>query len=56
MLQIHYELVFELPEGKGSEAVSFIKDCMEAQPFPDFDVPIIAEASVGRSFGKMEEM
>lgn len=56
ILQIHDELVFELPEDKVYEAVVFIKECMETQPFPEFDVPIVAEASVGRNFGEMKEM
>ncbi|MEG6613859.1 bifunctional 3'-5' exonuclease/DNA polymerase [Pseudoclostridium thermosuccinogenes] len=56
ILQIHDELVFELPEDKANEAVVFIKECMETQPFPEFDVPIVAEASVGRNFGEMKEM
>ena len=56
ILQIHDELVFELPEDKVDEAVVFIKECMETQPFPEFDVPIVAEASVGRNFGEMKEM
>jgi DNA polymerase-1 len=56
LLQIHDELVFELPEDKVDEAVTFIKKCMETQPFPEFDVPIVAEASIGRNFGEMKEM
>lgn len=56
ILQIHDELVFELPEDKVDEAVAFIKECMETQPFPEFDVPIVAEASIGRNFGEMKEM
>jgi DNA polymerase-1 len=56
ILQIHDELVFELPEDKADEAVVFIKECMETQPFPEFDVPIVAEASIGRNFGEMKEM
>ena len=56
ILQIHDELVFLLPAEKLDEAIDFVKRCMEAQPFPDFDVPIIAEASAGRQFGKMEEL
>lgn len=56
LLQIHDEIVFELPQDKIHEAITFIKKCMEAQPFPDFDVPIIAEASVGVSFGEMKEL
>jgi DNA polymerase-1 len=55
LLQIHDELVCEVPEHKVAEAVAFIKDCMERQPFPECDVPIIAEASVGTRFGIMKE-
>ena len=51
LLQIHDELVFELPE-----AIAFIKEQMERQPFPEFDVPIIAEAAVGLRFGEMHEL
>jgi DNA polymerase-1 len=54
LLQIHDELVFELPETRVS-AAAFIKECMEAQPFEEFDVPIIAEAAIGTRFGEMEE-
>lgn len=56
LLQIHDELVFEIPEGKVAETVAFIKSCMEAQPFPECDIPILSEASVGRSFGEMKEV
>jgi len=56
LLQIHDELVFEVPENMITEAVTFIKQCMEQQPFEDFDVPIIAEAAVGKRFGEMREL
>ena len=56
LLQIHDELVFEIPEGKLDEAVAFIRECMEAQPFPELDVPLVAEASYGPDFGHMKEM
>ena len=56
LLQIHDELVFELPEGKVEEAVAFVRSCMEAQPFPEFDVPVIAEGAFGPSFGSLAEM
>lgn len=56
LLQIHDELVFELPEARVPEAVSFIRACMEKQPFPEFDVPIVAEAAVGLRFGEMKEL
>lgn len=56
LLQIHDELVFEVPVDKLEESVRFIKACMEAQPFPAFDVPILAEAAAGRNFGELEEL
>lgn len=56
LLQIHDELVFELPADKVDEAAAMIRACMEAQPFPEFDVPVIAEASFGPNFGEMAEM
>ncbi|HPJ03762.1 MAG TPA: bifunctional 3'-5' exonuclease/DNA polymerase [Candidatus Limiplasma sp.] len=56
LLQIHDELVFELPEERIGEAVDFIRGCMEQQPFPAFDVPILAEAAYGTDFGHMTEI
>jgi DNA polymerase-1 len=56
LLQIHDELVFEVPEDKVNDAVRFIKECMEAKPFPEFDVPIVAEAAGGASFGDLKEL
>ena len=56
ILQIHDELTFIVPEDNLSEAVSYIKACMEPQPFPEFDLPLKAEASAGRTFGTMEEL
>ena len=56
ILQIHDELTFIIPENKLDEAVVFIRQCMEKQPFPEFDLPLIAEASAGRTFGMMEEL
>ena len=56
LLQIHDELVFEVPDDRLDDAVSFIRGCMEANPFDGFDVPIIAEAASGPDFGHMAEM
>ena len=56
ILQIHDELTFLVPEEKLTEAVAFIKDCMEVRPYPEFSLPLVAEASYGRTFGTMEEM
>lgn len=55
LLQIHDELVFELPENQLKNAVIFIKNCMETQPFEAFSVPIIAEFAVGLRFGELRE-
>lgn len=56
ILQIHDELTFIILEDKLPEAVAFIRDCMEERPFPEFDLPLIAEASAGPTFGMMEEL
>ena len=45
-----------LPADKVEEAAVLIRSCMEAQPFPEFDVPIVAEAAFGPSFGELAEM
>ena len=56
VLQVHDELLFEVPDDKVFEAAEFIKSCMETQPFPAFDVPIIAEGAVGKRFGELKDM
>ena len=56
ILQVHDELDFEVPEDKVDKAVEFVKSCMEQQPFKEFDVPIIAEAEVGKTFGTLHEV
>lgn len=56
ILQIHDELTFIIPQERLPEAVAYIKACMEPQPFPEFDLPLVAEASAGRTFGTLEEL
>jgi len=56
LLQVHDELLFELPAERLGEAVTFINACMEARPFSDFDLPIIADAAIGGRFGEMKEV
>jgi len=56
LLQIHDELLFELPENRLQEAVIFIKCCMEQRPFDVFSVPIVAEAAAGQRFGELREL
>ena len=56
ILQIHDELTFIIPAERLKETVAFIRGCMEEQPFPEFDLPLIAEASAGETFGTIEEL
>ncbi len=56
LLQIHDELVFEVPRERAKEAALLIKKSMEALPFDCFDVPIVAEAALGENFGDMKDM
>jgi DNA polymerase-1 len=56
ILQIHDELTFIVPKDKLAEAYTFIKGCMEEQPFPAFDLPLIAEGTAGETFGNMKEL
>ena len=55
ILQIHDELTFLVPKERVGEAVDFVKACMEERPFPEFDLPLIAEASAGSTFGNLED-
>ena len=55
ILQIHDELTFIIPSDRLEEAVVFVRQCMEEKPFPEFDLPLLAEASAGPTFGTMEE-
>jgi DNA polymerase I-like protein with 3'-5' exonuclease and polymerase domains len=46
VMQIHDELIFEVPVSLVQEVVPLIKQTMEL-PIPNFEVPIVAEAAVG---------
>lgn len=54
LLTIHDEILFEVPKDKVETAICFIKECMEQAPFDGFDVPIVAEGSVGVRFGDLD--
>lgn len=56
ILQIHDEIMFEVPIEKVQEAAAFIKNSMESVPFEGFDIPIIAEGAMGSIFGELKEM
>ena len=55
-LQIQEGRVFELPAVRVEKATARIRSCREAQPFPELDVPSVAEADFGPSFGELAEM
>ena len=52
ILQVHDELVFEVPEGELKQVTPIIKDCME-NCFP-LSVPLVVELKVGKSWGEMK--
>ena len=54
LLQVHDELLFEVPEQKAEEAAVLIRKVMEEAPLParQLGVPIVAEAGSGRSWAE----
>lgn len=56
VLTVHDSLVFYVPEDKVQQAGQLIKGLMEKQPFPEFDVPLVAELGVGRNYGDLVDM
>lgn len=56
VLTVHDSLVFYVPEDKVMEAGWLVKRLMEEQPFPEFDVPLVAEAAAGRNYGELEDL
>lgn len=56
VLTVHDSLVFYLPEDKVEEAGYLIKGLMEKRPFPEFDVPLVAEAAAGRNYGELADL
>jgi len=54
---VHDSLVFECPDSKISDGVAIIKQAMEILPPIDgFDIDIVAEVSIGKSYGNMTEL
>jgi DNA polymerase-1 len=57
LFTVHDSLVFEVPDDYIAESLMLIKAAMEeAPPIPTFDIPIVAEVSVGKNYGHMEEI
>ncbi len=53
LLQVHDELVFELPEADAERAAPIIRDVMEnaAAPLVDISVPLVVEVGTGKNWG-----
>ena len=54
VLTVHDSLVFYVAEEKVQEAGVLIKGLMERQPFPEFDVPLVAEVATGTNYGELD--
>jgi DNA polymerase-1 len=54
VLQVHDELVFEVPEKEIKKVAGFIKEAMEK--VVKLKVPVVAEVEVGKNWGKMEKL
>ena len=57
LFTVHDSLVFSCPDELLNDAAALIKAAMEVTPpIEGFDIPIAAEISIGKSYGKMEEL
>jgi DNA polymerase I-like protein with 3'-5' exonuclease and polymerase domains len=56
LLQVHDELVFEVPEAQWHPFTLDMKTVLEKRPFLSWRVPIAVEAKVGRRFGDLTEI
>jgi DNA polymerase-1 len=54
LLQVHDELVFEVPEGREEETAAVVRRVMSgaAGPAIKLDVPLDVEVGVGRNWGE----
>lgn len=53
ILQVHDELVFEVPEKENKQTASLVKEIMETT-FP-LSVPLVVELKVGKNWGEMKK-
>jgi len=54
LLQVHDELLFEVPEGEVEETARVVRGVMEAAPLPavELSVPLTVEAGVGQNWAE----
>ena len=55
LIQIHDELVFEVPRENTERFLTEMKRELERPPTPEFRVPIVVEAKRGVKFGDLVE-
>jgi DNA polymerase I-like protein with 3'-5' exonuclease and polymerase domains/ribosomal protein S27E len=56
LLQIHDELVFEVPDKNLDRFLRQLSGTLELPPSDDFHVPIVVEPKVGKRFGELKEL
>jgi DNA polymerase I-like protein with 3'-5' exonuclease and polymerase domains len=56
LLQIHDELVFEVPQRKWAPFTWAMKKALEQPPVEDFRVPVVVEPKAGPRFGEMKKL
>ncbi len=54
LLQVHDELLFEVPEAEVEETSALVREIMENAPFPalDLPVPLVADAGIGKTWAE----
>jgi len=54
LLQVHDELIFEVPEAEADATATVVKEIMEnaATPAIDMAVPLIVDAGIGDNWGE----
>ena len=53
ILQVHDELVFEVPKGEVNTTAKTLNQIMERPPIADFSVPLVVDAEYGPSYGEL---
>jgi hypothetical protein len=56
LLQIHDELVFEVPQRKWAPFTRAVKKALEQPPVEGFRVPVVVEPKAGPRFGEMKKL
>jgi hypothetical protein len=56
LINIHDELVYEVPRNAFTRFATAMKNCLESQPSPDWRIPIVMEFKGGLRFGKLSRL